>query len=88
MEWAGTRRNNLMRKSENLPKHGQIHMPHDLQIRLTGQKKVGEFMIEVERHLLHLRRIWPHLMTKNVVRRKTDGKQIGRRTAADIFIHD
>ena len=50
-------------------------------------EEVGQFAIEIERHLLHLRRIRPNLMTENVVGREADRKQIRGRTAADVFVH-
>ena len=58
------------------------------QADLMAEKidEVGELAVEIERHLLHLRRIGADLVAKNVVGREADRKQIGGRAAADVFV--
>src|ERR1700685_3242060 len=49
-------------------------------------EEIGQLAVEIESHLPHLRRIWPNLVTKNVVGREADGKQVRGRTAAHALI--
>jgi len=53
--------------------------PHVREADLMTEEveEFGEFAIEPQRHCGHLRGIGTDLMPKNVVCRKTDGKQVG-----------
>ena len=50
-------------------------------------EEVGQFAIEVEGHLLHLRRVRADLVTENVVGREADREQVGRGTVAEILVN-
>ena len=67
---------------------GRERDPHIGQPDLMSEKadEVGEFAIEIERHLLHLGGIRADLMAENIVGREADGKQIGSRAAAYVFV--
>ena len=50
-------------------------------------EEVGEFTIERERHGGHLRGVGADLMAENVVRRKTDGEQVGGLPGTETFVN-
>ena len=56
---------------------------------LMSQKieEAGKFVVEIERHLLHLRRIGPDLVAENIVGREADDEKIGGWAAADVFVN-
>ena len=68
---------------------GRERNPHICEADLVTEEseEVGQFAIEGQSHGSHLRRIRPHLMPKNIVRRKADGEQVGRLSCAQIFVN-
>src|ERR1700752_1327071 len=51
-------------------------------------EEVRKFVIEIKRHLRHLGGVGTDAVPENVVRRKTDREQIGRRSSTDILVDD
>src|SRR5205085_12643437 len=57
-----------------------------MRVHVVEQR--GDLPIHAQRDIHRLLTVWPEAMPDVIVRRKTDGEQIGIRVCAELFVFD